>query len=98
MIRRRAEGPVITRKPESRSCFRIDGGRTYDLENQAIVWDALGEADFGEKADDPAFSDMATFGYGRPDVQVDADDILLVSFWATRACIVRASCCRLRVE
>ena len=78
--------------------FSEDGGRTYDLENREIAWDALGEADSGEKADDPAFSDTATFGYGRPDVQVDTEGILLVSFWATRACIVQASCCRLRVE
>ena len=75
-----------------------DGGRTWDLENQVMVWDAVGQEFLGvdHKPEYPASHDNIAFG--KPNlVRLPGGD-LLASWWCTQAGITHIRCARLTVE
>ena len=75
-----------------------DGGRTWDLEHQVMVWDAVGQEFLGvdHKPGYPASHDNIAFG--KPNlVRLPGGD-LLASWWCTQACITHIRCARLTVE
>ena len=75
-----------------------DGGRTWDLEHQVMVWDAVGQEFLGvdRKPEYPASHDNIAFG--KPNlVRLPGGD-LLASWWCTQACITHIRCARLTVE
>lgn len=85
-------------KPGVLVALSEDGGRSWDLERQVMVWDAVGQEFLGvdHKPEYPASHDNIAFG--KPNlVRLPGGD-LLASWWCTQACITHIRCARLTVE
>jgi len=75
-----------------------DEGNSWDLENQAIVWDAVGQEYLGvvHKPSYPASHDNIAFG--KPNLARLHDGTLICSWWCTQACVTHARFAKLRIE
>lgn len=74
-----------------------DGGKSWDLENQVMVWDAVGQEYLGviHKPSYPASHNNIAFG--KPNtVRLPSGDILS-SWWCTQACVTHIRCARLTI-
>jgi len=85
-------------KPGIMVVLSPDHGRTWDLDNQLMVWDAVGQEYLGvpHKPSYPASHDNIAFG--KPNLARLLDGSLLCSWWCTQACVTHARFARLRVE
>jgi sialidase-1 len=72
-----------------------DGGRTWDLDGQVQVWDAVGQEFLGvaHKPSYPASHDNIAFG--KPDTVVLPCGEVIVSWWCTQACVTHMRYARL---
>ena len=77
-------------KPGIMVVLSEDGGHTWDLENQLMVWDAVGQEYLGvdHKPSYPASHDNIAFG--KPNLARLPDGTLIASWWCTQACITQA--------
>jgi hypothetical protein len=75
-----------------------DGGETWDVDNQVMVWDAVGQEYLGvvHKPQYPASHDNIAFG--TPGVARLPDGRLIVSWWCTQACVTHIRFALLTVE
>jgi hypothetical protein len=75
-----------------------DGGKTWDLENQVMVWDSVGQEYLGvvHKPSYPASHDNIAFG--KPNTAVLPNGEIISSWWCTQACVTHARFARLAVE
>lgn len=75
-----------------------DGGRTWDLENQVLVWDAVGQEFLGvsHKPSYPASHDNIAFG--KPHTARLPNGEIMSSWWCTQACVTHARFAKLMVE
>ena len=64
-----------------------DGGSTWDLENQVLVWDAVGQEFLGvaHRPSYPASHDNIAFG--KPNLARLPGGDLICSWWCTQACV-----------
>lgn len=72
-------------------------GRTWSLEDQVQVWDAVGQEFLGvaHKPSYPASHDNIAFG--KPNLARLPSGELIASWWCTQACITHIRYTRLRV-
>jgi hypothetical protein len=75
-----------------------DGGITWDMDHQVMVWDAAGQEFLGvvHKADYPVSHDNIAFG--KPDLARVSDDTLICSWWCTQACVTHTRFARLKIH
>jgi len=75
-----------------------DGGRTWDLDNPVVVWDAVGQEYLGvaHKPSYPASHDNIAFG--KPNAARLPDGQVIVSWWCTQACVTHTRFARLEVR
>ena len=75
-----------------------DGGQTWDIDHQLMVWDAVGQEYLGveHKPSYPASHDNIAFG--KPNLARLPDGSLICSWWCTQACITHARFAKLRVQ
>lgn len=75
-----------------------DGGRTWDLENQVLVWDAVGQEYLGvtHRPSYPASHDNIAFG--KPHTARLSNGDVFSSWWCTQACVTHIRYARLAVE
>ena len=75
-----------------------DEGKTWDLDHQVMVWDAVGQEYLGveHRPSYPASHDNIAFG--KPNLARSADGSLICSWWCTQACVTHIRFARLRAE
>lgn len=75
-----------------------DEGNTWDLDNQVLVWDAIGQEFLGvdNRPEYPRSHDNIAFG--KPNLARLHDGRLIASWWCTQACITHARYAILRVS
>ena len=75
-----------------------DEGRSWDLDHQVTVWDAVGQEFLGvsHKPSYPASHDNIAFG--KPDTAVLPSGEVIVSWWCTQACVTHIRFARLQVQ
>ena len=75
-----------------------DAGRTWDLERQLMVWDAVGQEFLGvaHKPSYPTSHDNIAFG--KPNLARLPDGDLIAAWWCTQACVTHARYARLAVR
>jgi hypothetical protein len=73
-----------------------DGGEAWDVENQVMVWDAVGQEFLGveHKPSYPASHDNIAFG--KPNLARLPNGELICSWWCTQACVTHTRWARLR--
>jgi hypothetical protein len=74
----------------------VDGGQTWGLENQVMVWDAVGQEFLGveQRPSYPASHDNIAFG--KPNTARLPNGEIICSWWCTQACVTHARWARLR--
>lgn len=88
---RYAENPGII------SVISNDEGKTWDFNNQVLIWDATSQANVGIKARERSVADMSTFGFGKPNAEKLINGDVLASFWCTQNCVTHIRWCRIRI-
>ncbi len=85
------------RNPGIMVALSTDEGTTWNIDDQVMVWDAVGQEYLGvERAPDyPASHDNIAFG--KPNLARLADGSLIASWWCTQACVTHARFTKLRV-
>ena len=85
-------------QPGIRVVLSGNGGTTWDLENQVMVWDAVGQEHLGveHKPSYPASHDNIAFG--KPNTARLPSGEIISSWWCTQACVTHARFARLVVE
>ena len=75
-----------------------DMGKTWDLEHQVMVWDAVGQEFLGvvHKPSYPASHDNIAFG--KPNIARLSGGKVICSWWCTQACVTHARFARLAVK
>ena len=75
-----------------------DAGRTWDLENRLMAWDAVGQEFLGvtQRPAYPASHDNIAFG--KPNLARLPSGDLVVAWWCTQACVTHTRYARLRVD
>ena len=75
-----------------------DEGRTWDLENEIVVWDAVGQEYLGVERK-PQYPDSHdNIAYGKPNLARLPNGELIASWWCTQACVTHARFARIAVE
>lgn len=85
-------------KPGVLVALSEDEGKTWNLEHQVMVWDAVGQEFLGvsHKPDYPASHDNIAFG--KPNTARLPGGDILSSWWCTQACVTHIRYARLSVE
>jgi hypothetical protein len=75
-----------------------DEGKTWDVEHQVMVWDAVGQEFLGvdHKPSYPASHDNIAFG--KPNAARLPNGDIVCSWWCTQACVTHARWARVRAE
>jgi sialidase-1 len=93
---------IYTQRESAQPGFRValsaDGGKSWDLENQVLVWDATGRDRLGVDAPMAYPRSHDTIAFGAPTAMQLADGDLFVSFWCTEMSITHVRYARLRVH
>src|SRR5438445_10898652 len=64
-----------------------DGGRSWDLERQVIVWDAVGQEFLGVTHKPTYPSSHDNIAFGKPNLARLPGGDLIASWWCTQACV-----------
>ena len=81
-------------KPGIMVILSEDEGETWDLENQVMVWDAVGQEYLGTDRL-PNYENIA---FGKPNTARLPNGEIVSSWWCTQACVTHARFARLAVE
>jgi hypothetical protein len=75
-----------------------DAGRTWDMEHQVMVWDAVGQEYLGlaRKPDYPASHD--TIAFGKPNAARMPSGDVISAWWCTQSCVTHIRYARLAVR
>ena len=75
-----------------------DSGASWDVENQVMVWDAVGQEFLGvvQKPSYPASHDNIAFG--KPNTSRLSNGQIMSSWWCTQACVTHTRFARLTLE
>ena len=84
-------------RPGVMAVLSEDEGRTWNLEGQVAIWDAIGQANIGVAAGARELQKHMTIAFGKPVAVRLADGDVLASFWCTQSCVTHIRWCRLRV-
>ena len=85
-------------QPGIRAIASHDGGRTWDLDRQVVVWDATGRETIGVASAQTYPQSHDVIAFGRPVAMRLADGDVLVSYWCTDLSLTQAQWARIRVE
>ncbi|MDJ0754197.1 MAG: exo-alpha-sialidase [Ardenticatenaceae bacterium] len=85
-------------QPGFRVCLSEDGGLSWDLDNQLVVWDATGRERLGVEAPEAYPRSHDTIAYGAPTATLLPGHKILVSFWCTEMSITHVRCALLQVK
>lgn len=86
------------KKPGVMIVLSKDEGRTWDIDNQVMVWDAYAQGGVSTRSKGSIFADMAAYSFGKPNAERLIDGDILVSFWCTQRCVTHIRWARIRVE
>ena len=75
-----------------------DEGRTWDVENQVQVWDAVGQEYLGVDRVPEYPKSHDNIAFGKPNLARLNDGTLIASWWCTQASVTHCRFARLRVE
>lgn len=64
-----------------------DEGRTWDLENQVLVWDAVGQEFLGVEQVPDYPRSHENIAFGKPNLARLAEDTIIGAWWCTQACV-----------
>ena len=74
-----------------------DEGRTWDVDNQVQVWDAVGQEYLGVERVPEYPKSHDNIAFGKPNLSRLADGTLIASWWCTQAAVTHSRFARLRV-
>ena len=74
-----------------------DGGQTWDLERQLLIWDATGRDKIGISAHDSYPRSHDTISFGAPTAVVLDNGDVVISFWCTEISVTQICYARLRL-
>ena len=74
-----------------------NGGRSWDLERQVIVWDAVGQEFLGVTHKPTYPSSHDNIAFGKPNLARLPGGDLIASWWCTQACVTHIRYARLAV-
>jgi len=85
-------------KPGILIALSEDEGRTWDVENQVLVWDAVGQEYLGvdQAPKYPASHDNIAFG--KPNAALLSNGEIICSWWCTQACVTHSRFARLSID
>jgi len=74
-----------------------DQGRTWDIDCQLVLWDALGQEMLGvmHSASGPSAHDNIAFG--RPNLPRLHYNTVICAWWCTQKCVTHSRCAVLRI-
>ncbi|MBI3942524.1 MAG: exo-alpha-sialidase [Chloroflexi bacterium] len=75
-----------------------DGGRTWDLEHEVVVWDAVGQEWLGVEQKPAYPASHMNIAFGKPNTARLFNGEIISSWWCTQACVTHARFARLAVE
>ena len=75
-----------------------DEGRTWDVESQVQVWDAVGQEYLGTDRVPEYPKSHDNIAFGKPNLARTADGTLIASWWCTQASVTHSRFARLRVD
>ena len=75
-----------------------DEGRTWDVESQVQVWDAVGQEYLGTDRVPEYPKSHDNIAFGKPNLARTADGTLIASWWCTQAAVTHSRFARLRVD
>jgi len=87
-----------TERPGFMAVLSEDDGRTWDLENQARLWDATGWTHIGIAQPDKYPHSHDTIAFGAPTLMTTLEGDLYASWWCTYASLTHIRWARLRVR
>jgi hypothetical protein len=82
-------------RPGIYACLSNDQGRTWDIDNRLQLWDALSGSRIGSTTGTTFLDDLATFAFGKSDIDLIDEHTALVAFWATQSCITHVRWCKI---
>jgi hypothetical protein len=84
-------------RPGIMAAISEDGGRSWDLDGQARLWDATGRDRLGVESRDAYPRSHDTIAFGAPAAVRLADGDVYAAWWCMEAALVHARWARLRV-
>ena len=85
-------------RPGLRAVLSRDGGRTWDLDGQVVVWDATGRETIGVASVDTYPQSHDVIAFGRPVATRLDDGDVLISYWCTELSLTQCQWVRVRVD
>lgn len=85
-------------RPGLMAVLSRDGGRTWDLDNQIVAWDATGRETIGVASVDTYPQSHDVIAFGRPVAIRLHDGDVLISYWCTELSLTQCQWVRVRVE
>ena len=79
------------------TALSLDGGKSWDLKNQELVWDATGRDKIGVDVSDAYPRNHDTISFGAPTATLLADGDIFTTFWCTEISVTQIRYARLRV-
>ena len=75
-----------------------DNGRSFDLDNQVVLWDAYGKESLGVPRTDQYPSSHDVIAFGAPNAILLDDGSIMVAYWATQAGLAHVRWARLALK
>ena len=85
------------RQPGTLVALSADEGQTWDLDNQVLVWDAVGQEFLGVDHVPAYPRSHDNIAFGKPTLARLDDTTVLAAWWCTQACVTHVRCARLAV-
>ena len=85
-------------KPGTLVTVSLDQGKTWDTEDQVMLWDAIGQAYIGLAHRPSRDTSHSNIAFGKPNLARLADGSLICSWWCTHNCVTHTRFAKLRVE
>jgi len=89
----RREGP----EPGILVALSEDEGATWDMEQQVLAWDAVGQEFLGTQHPPTGPASHDNIAFGKPNLTRLPDGSLLAAWWCTQACVTHCRFAKLRV-
>jgi hypothetical protein len=87
-----------TDQPGIKIVLSQDSGKTWELDDPLVVWDAYGKEELGVPRTDSYPSSHDVIAYGAPLLTHLSDNELMASLWCTQGADTHIRCYRLRVD
>ena len=86
-----------TEQPGIKVVLSDDGGKTWDLDNHVVIWDAYGKEALGVPPTDTYPSAHDAIAYGAPHMTRLNENELMASFWCTQSADTHSRWIRLEI-